>query len=96
MPNHIHIIVQIAERINPFPTKKYDLSNVIGKYKAAVTRTVGNAFMHSAKIWQTSFYDHIIRDEADYQRICNYIDTNPAKWNEDRFCIGEQNRKRNG
>ena len=38
----------ITERINPFPTKKYDLSNVIGKYKAAVTRSVGNAFMHSA------------------------------------------------
>ncbi len=87
MPNHIHIIVQITERINPFPTKKYDLSNVVGKYKAAVTRSVGNAFMHSAKIWQTSFHDHIIRNEADYQRIWNYIDTNPAKWNEDCFYV---------
>ena len=56
MPNHIHMIITISEteRINPFPTKKYDIPNVIGKFKAGVTRCVGNAFMHSAKkkIWQ--------------------------------------------
>ncbi len=56
MPNHIHIIIQITERINPFPTAiKYDISNIIGKYKAAVTRNGEYAFMHSEKnnIWQT-------------------------------------------
>ena len=87
MPNHIHLIVKITERINPFPTIKYDISNVIGKYKAAVTRNVGNAFMHSEKIWQTSFHDHIIRGEKDYLKIWNYIDTNPQKWTEDCFYI---------
>ncbi len=86
MPNHIHLIIQITERINPFPTKKYDISNVIGKFKASVTRNVGNAFMHSEKpIWQRSFHDHIIRDEKDYLKIWNYIDENPLKWNEDCF-----------
>lgn len=87
MPNHIHLIIKIAERINPFPTSKYDISNVIGKYKAAVARNVGNAFMHSEKIKirQTSFHDHIIRNENDYLRIWKYIDTNPIKWLEDCF-----------
>ena len=87
MPNHIHLIIRITERINPFPTNKYDISNVIGKYKAAVTRNVGNAFMHSEKtrVWQRSFHDHIIRGEDDYLKIWNYIDTNPQKWNEDCF-----------
>ena len=89
MPNHIHLIIQITERINPFPTKKHDISNVVGKYKAAVTRRVGNAFMHSEKIkiWQTSFHDHIIRGEKDYLKIWDYIDNNPQKWNEDCFYI---------
>ena len=85
MPNHIHLIVRIMERINPFPTKKYDISNVIGKYKAGVTRIVGKAFMPSEKIWQRSFHDHIIRNENDYLKIWNYIDTNPQKWKEDCF-----------
>ena len=81
MPNHIHLTVQITERINPFPTIKCDVSNIVGKFKAAVTRNVGKAFMPSANenIWQTSFHDHIIRGEEDYLKIWNYIDTNPQK-----------------
>jgi len=85
MPNHIHLLISITERINPFPTMHYDIPNIIGKYKAAVTRRVGNAFMHSGKLWQTSFYDHIVRSDADYQQIWQYITGNPSKWLEDRF-----------
>ena len=37
------------------------------------------------RIWQRSYYDHIIRDEDDYLRIWQYIDENPAKWIEDKY-----------
>ena len=40
MPNHIHLIIRITERINAFPTKKYDISNVVGKFKALVMNKV--------------------------------------------------------
>lgn len=36
-------------------------------------------------IWQWGYYDHIIRDEADYRRVWRYIETNPAKWEEDEY-----------
>lgn len=85
MPNHIHLIVRITERINAFPTIKYDIPNVIGKFKASVTRNVGKAFMPSVKLWQDSFHDHIIRGEEDYKEIWQYIDSNPIKWKEDKF-----------
>ncbi len=90
MPNHIHLLIRITERINPFPTTKcYDIPNVVGKFKAAVTRRVGEAFMPSAplRIWQTSFHDHIVRDEKGYAKIAEYIENNPAKWKEDCFYI---------
>ena len=83
MPNHVHMLLRITEPADPVPA--YDISNVVGKYKAAVTRTVGNIFMHSEKIWQASFYDHIIRNEDDYKRIWQYIADNPARWTEDCF-----------
>ena len=86
MPNHIHILLRIeepAERIYPFPTT--DLSKVIGTFKAAVTRKVGNAYMHSGKLWQSSYYDHIIRNDEDYRNIWQYIYGNPSKWLEDCF-----------
>jgi REP element-mobilizing transposase RayT len=36
-------------------------------------------------IWQRNYYDHIIRNEKEYENIWKYIDANPEKWNEDRF-----------
>ena len=53
--------------------------------KEAVTKSVG------FPIWQKSYHDHIIRDEADYRRIWEYIDNNPAKWRED--CYYEEGKR---
>ena len=36
-------------------------------------------------VWQDDYYDHIIRGESEYLRICEYIETNPAKWQEDIY-----------
>jgi len=87
MPNHIHMIISISERINPFPTASSDIPNIVGKFKAAVSRAVGKALMPSEtpEIWQRSFHDHIIRNQKDYDEIWQYIDTNPAKWKNDCF-----------
>ena len=42
-------------------------------------------------VWQRGYHDHIIRSEADYLRIWDYIDTNPAKWREDcYYCQAER------
>lgn len=39
------------------------------------------------KIWQRNYYEHIIRNEKSYQRISEYIITNPQKWDIDKFKI---------
>ena len=41
-------------------------------------------------IFQRSYHEHVIRDEADYRRIWDYIDTNPAKWTEDCYYMRGQ------
>ena len=89
MPNHIHLIVVISEAIQkgnilngtsqaPSPTNAI-LPKFVSLYKRYCNREYGD------NLFQRSFHDHIIRNEADYQRIWNYIDTNPLKWNEDCF-----------
>lgn len=35
--------------------------------------------------WQPLFHDHIIRDDEEYLRISNYIETNPVNWENDKF-----------
>ncbi len=37
------------------------------------------------KLWQRSYWDHIIRTDADYNRISDYIKNNPTRWVADRF-----------
>ncbi len=46
-----------------------------------VTRELGYS------IFQTSFHDHIIRDENDYLTRWQYIDDNPAKRAEDEYYV---------
>ena len=79
MPNHIHMIVVIDTygRTQFAPT----LSRVIKQFKGSITKQIGKS------IFQKSFHDHIIRDQADYLKIWNYIETNPAKWQEDCFYV---------
>lgn len=35
------------------------------------------------KLWQRNYWEHIIREEAEYKRIANYITDNPGKWIDD-------------
>ena len=50
------------------------ISRVINQLKGYVTKQLGYS------IWQKLFHDQIIRDEAEYQRIWQYINENPEKW----------------
>lgn len=58
---------------------------IIGAYKAAVTRELHLAQPgFSASVWHGRYYDHIVRNEADLQRIRRYIQDNPMRWQLDR------------
>jgi REP element-mobilizing transposase RayT len=62
---------------------KNTVSSIIGSYKSAVTKHANRMDLKNG--WQTRFHDHIIRNDAEYQRISNYIVNNPNKWMEDKF-----------
>ena len=34
-------------------------------------------------VWQSNYYEHVIRNQADWERINAYIESNPAMWDED-------------
>lgn len=82
MPNHIHLLLRIEAdngRTVCAPTTKPLVSRVVWGFKQYVTRQLGRS------IWQKNYHDHIVRNEADYLRIWQYIDTNPTKWCEDCY-----------
>lgn len=78
MPNHIHLLLFLYcddGRSMIVPT----VSRIIQQLKGAVSKQIGRS------IWQSRFYDHIIRTERDYREIYLYIDNNPARWAEDEY-----------
>jgi hypothetical protein len=35
-------------------------------------------------MWQRNYYEHIIKSERELNRICEYIQNNPLRWQYDR------------
>lgn len=97
MPNHLHGIVLIcnsrglacqtptvANSIMKFgkPQPK-SLASIIGSYKSAVSKLCHkNGFSYFQ--WQRNYYEHIIKDYEEWERIREYIVKNPEKWEDDR------------
>ena len=85
MPNHIHLLLQITDKSsgNIIIGGDTPTTTIIAKLISTFKR-----FSHSElgfNIWQNRSNDHIVRDEDDYLRIWQYIDENPAKWEDDCF-----------
>jgi len=62
---------------------KNTVSSIIGSYKSAISK-------HANRLgliidWQSRFYEHIIRDDAEYSRIAEYIEANISNWITDKF-----------
>ena len=62
---------------------KNTVSSIIGSYKSAVTKFCNQLNLPSG--WQIRFHDHIIRNDASFKRISEYIKNNPGNWKEDKF-----------
>ena len=93
MPNHAHGILWMnddvgAERRSaptdmPHVTAG-SLGAIVRAYKSAVTYAINAARQtRGMVVWQRNYYEHIIRNDADLNRIRNYIVNNPLKWADD-------------
>lgn len=59
------------------------LGSMIAGFKAATTRIVNEEWGidgEKQSIWQRGYYDRVVRDQAELERIEWYIVTNPERW----------------
>ena len=82
MPNHIHALLHFTNSIQT--DKGPTLMDVLGAYKSLTTKACNEAGFFG-KLFQTSFYEHIIRDQNDYEEKFNYIVNNPERWADDDY-----------
>lgn len=87
MPDHIHLIIVIKDG------SKSSLEDVIAWFKTMTTNDYINGVKgglllpFESKVWQRSYYDHIIRNEQDLEEKRDYIMTNPERWLEKKSCL---------
>ena len=69
MPNHIHLLVTPAV---PVSRLMQSLKRFTAREANRILRRTGNPF------WQDESYDRLVRDDAELQRIAQYIEWNPV------------------
>jgi putative transposase len=74
---------QFAHTIEPTPFRSPSgtVGAIIRGFKSASTNRInelGNT--HGKQFWHRNYYEHVIRDEKDLERIREYIRLNPTRW----------------
>lgn len=61
------------------------ISRIIRWYKGRCSFEINKIQKKNIFKWQARFYDHIVRDDNDLERIRQYIINNPMNWNSDEL-----------
>ncbi len=86
MPNHIHFVIAKTGDHTGSP-----LQDIVGWFKTMTTNEYFKNIKEklylptNTKLWQRGYYEHVIRNEEDYENICKYIEENPLKWEIDKY-----------
>ncbi len=70
----------------PNGTKPRSLNAVMQNFKSVSTRRVNQLQNNrGASFWQRDYYEHIVRNERELERIREYIVNNPRNWANDEY-----------
>ena len=68
------------------PLRPLTLGQIVAFYKYQTTKTINQMRdMVGMRFWQRNYWEHVIRSDAEMQRIREYIQTNPARWSDDQL-----------
>lgn len=84
LPNHIHCIWTLPENDSDYSIRWKEIKRIFSKtYNAEVQKSTptnkSRVKREELAIWQRRFWEHIIRNELDYNNHINYIHYNPVK-----------------
>jgi len=77
-----NVSTTVDPKMSAISPKTGSLSVAVRSFKSAVTKMAHKAGHEFG--WQERFWDRIIRDEKELNRIRHYIRTNPSNWEKDQ------------
>ncbi len=90
MPNHVHGLLFLTDPgragYKPAPTERYALPEIVRGFKTFSARRVNELRgTQGIAVWQRNYYEHVVRDDAELDRVREYIRNNPAQWSLDKY-----------
>ena len=83
MPDHLHIIWTLPEADADYATRirliKTAFTKDLVRWSGGATSNESRASKGERDVWQRRYWEHLIRDEADFQAHLDYIHLNPVK-----------------
>lgn len=72
-----------ASPIQPTGTQPGSVAAIIQNFKSVTARKINHILKRSNhRLWQRNYWERVIRDEVELQKIRKYISENPLKWSE--------------
>jgi REP element-mobilizing transposase RayT len=80
MPNHVHVVVQPFAGVAGGPSMPLsELPDILHSWKSFTAKETNALLRRSGDFWQAEYYDHLIRDSADFRHAVRYVLDNPIK-----------------
>jgi REP element-mobilizing transposase RayT len=71
MPNHVHVLARLFPGVS--------LASVLHSWKSFTAKRANTMLHRGGAFWQREYYDHLIRDESEFEYAVQYVFDNPAK-----------------
>lgn len=71
MPNHVHVVFR--------PQADWTLSKILHSWKSYTAKEANRILGRSGEFWQDEYYDHLVRNDRDFEHQVRYVLENPSK-----------------
>ncbi len=71
MPNHVHVVVRVLP--------DHTLAEVVHSWKSFTAKRSNELLSVTGSFWRREYYDHLVRDESEFERAVRYVAENPEK-----------------
>jgi putative transposase len=79
LPDHLHVILTLPSDDSDFPGRWKAIKAAFTRNVAASGASISRNSRGEFDLWQRRFWEHTVRDEADFERCADYIHYNPVK-----------------
>lgn len=79
LPDHLHVIMTLPDADADFPGRWKRIKSLFTHRLAASGASIPRNHRGEFALWQRRFWEHTVRDDAEFERCADYVHYNPVK-----------------